>query len=99
MNNGEALLVILAALYFLPTLIALVRVRTNIMAITALNLLAGWTAVGWIIALIWALSSDKPTVVAAPAETQSWWGMKACPACAERIKKAAKKCRYCGEAV
>jgi len=44
--------------YFLPGLIGLARKHRNGNAITALNLLAGWTGVGWIIALVWSLTDN-----------------------------------------
>lgn len=46
------------AVYFLPGLIGLVRGHHNGNAITALNLLAGWTVIGWIIALVWSLTDN-----------------------------------------
>ena len=45
-------------IYFLPTLIALSRKRDNCAAIFALNLFAGWTFIGWIIAIVWASTMD-----------------------------------------
>lgn len=42
--------------YFLPTIIAKSRRRPNTGAIFALNLFVGWTLVGWVIALVWALT-------------------------------------------
>jgi len=45
--------------YFLPTIIAASRGKRDIGAIFALNLLAGWTFVGWIISLVWALTHDQ----------------------------------------
>ena len=46
-------------LYFLPTTIALMRKHTNSVAIFALNLLAGWMVIGWIIALVWSLTAKQ----------------------------------------
>jgi len=54
---------VLALLYFLPTIIAAQRENSNTVGIFAMNLLWGWTFVGWVIALVWALSRqsvDKP---------------------------------------
>jgi len=42
------------AIYFLPTLIAMVRNHYSVGAIFLLNLIFGWTVLGWIIALIWS---------------------------------------------
>jgi hypothetical protein len=52
----EALLLILAiiVLYFLPALVAEHRGHHNKTAIIVLNVLAGWTIAGWIIAIVWA---------------------------------------------
>lgn len=43
------------ALYCLPAITAWYRSHRNTAAITALTLLLGWTGIGWIGALIWAL--------------------------------------------
>lgn len=50
-------------IYFLPTLVALLRHKRNTLSIFLLNLFLGWTLVGWIIALVWASTVD----VVAPA--------------------------------
>jgi ABC-type transport system involved in cytochrome c biogenesis permease component len=43
--------------YVVPTILAWYRSHHNTLAIGALNLLLGWTVIGWIGALIWALTS------------------------------------------
>ena len=43
-------------LYFLPFLVAFGREHKNTTAIFFLNLLLGWTFVGWVVSLIWALT-------------------------------------------
>ncbi len=48
---GVVVLIACVVFYFLPTLMA----RDNKPAIFALNLLLGWTFVGWVAALVWAL--------------------------------------------
>ena len=50
-------------MYFLPSIIALVRSKRDITAILLLNVFLGWTMIGWIVALIWAVKTDVPMVV------------------------------------
>ena len=42
-------------LYFLPTIIAAARGNINTLAIFLLNFFTGWTFVGWVASLIWAV--------------------------------------------
>jgi hypothetical protein len=46
--------------YFLPSIIAAARSRRDLVSILVLNLLLGWTAIGWVVALVWALKLDSP---------------------------------------
>ena len=55
-------LIIIAILYFVPTVIALLR-RHRTMQVLLVNLFFGWSVIGWIIALIMAFGSDKATNV------------------------------------
>ncbi|HEY4661196.1 MAG TPA: superinfection immunity protein [Terriglobales bacterium] len=50
-------------LYFLPTIVAFGRGKRDAVSILVLNLLLGWTAIGWVIALVWALRQDLPMVI------------------------------------
>jgi hypothetical protein len=50
-------------LYFLPAIIAFARSKRDAVSILVLNFLLGWTAVGWVIALVWALKNDVPAVI------------------------------------
>jgi hypothetical protein len=45
------------AIYFIPGLIAMMRGHQNAAAIFILNLLLGWTFLGWAIALVWAFTA------------------------------------------
>lgn len=49
---------ILAAAYFLPSLIATYKKKQNAGAIFALNFFLGWTFFGWVFALVWSLTQD-----------------------------------------
>ncbi|MEO8301530.1 MAG: superinfection immunity protein [Rhizomicrobium sp.] len=48
----------LFAMYWLPTLIALVRQTPSALGIAMLNCFFGWTVIGWIVALVWALAAN-----------------------------------------
>ncbi len=50
-------LLFFGALYFLPAIVAAVRHTHNATGILLLNLFLGWTLIGWIVALVMALSS------------------------------------------
>ena len=52
--GGLLLLAVLVCAYFLPWIVATVRDHHNRGAIAVLNLLLGWTFLGWVIALVWA---------------------------------------------
>jgi hypothetical protein len=51
---------VLLALYFTPALVARHRQHQSGPAIAVLNLLLGWTVLGWIAALVWSLSGVWP---------------------------------------
>jgi hypothetical protein len=53
---GLILLVISLGIYFLPTIWAKERRHHNAAAIFVVNLLFGWTLIGWAAALVWALT-------------------------------------------
>lgn len=54
-----ALIVAGAAIYFIPTMIAVFRGHKNQTAILVLNIFLGWALVGWVVALVWAVLSDQ----------------------------------------
>ncbi len=50
-------LIFVVGLYFLPAIVAAARRTHNATGILLLNLFLGWTVVGWVVALVMALSS------------------------------------------
>ncbi len=62
---GEALALFAAGtaglgVYFIPTIIAIHRSHPNQAPIFVVNLLLGWTLVGWTVALAWSLVATTP---------------------------------------
>jgi hypothetical protein len=55
---GIILFILSLALYFLPTIIAVVRKKRNALAIFLLNLFLGVTFIGWVVALVWSVTKD-----------------------------------------
>lgn len=47
-------------MYFLPSIIALLRGKRDTLAIFLLNLFLGWSVIGWVVALVWAAKNDAP---------------------------------------
>lgn len=64
-------LVIVGGLYVLPLIVAVLRSAPNTGAIVVINLLLGWTVIGWIVALAMACMDTKPKVHPSP-EVQRW---------------------------
>ncbi len=49
-------------IYFLPFIVAIARKHLDSTAIFVLNLFLGWTFIGWVIALIWAVKKFEVKV-------------------------------------
>jgi len=50
------LLTLMFGLYLLPALISFLRRNRNYPAVFLLNLLLGWTGIGWVVALVWSVA-------------------------------------------
>lgn len=53
-GSGVGLLVILVALYFVPSLVAYLRKVPNMGSVVVINAFLGWTVIGWVAALAMA---------------------------------------------
>jgi hypothetical protein len=84
-------------LYFLPSLVA--RRKRDFGAIFALNLLLGWTFVGWVVSLVWALAAESPyrwnPLPPAYALPQAWL----CANCQSHLQRQDQFCPSCGKRV
>lgn len=49
--------VVIIVVYFVPTIVALARHHQQSVAIFLLNFILGWTLIGWIGSLVWALTN------------------------------------------
>lgn len=87
-------------LYFLPAFLA--RNKPDFTSILILNILAGWTFIGWIIALIWALTAKPqaqgPAQPVAANPAQSAAGSFFCTSCGQPCPAGARFCTACGAA-
>ena len=58
--KGAVMLIVLALLYVLPSMLAWKRGSRRRWKITAINLLLGWTVIGWIVAMVMTLRYEPP---------------------------------------
>lgn len=69
-SNGSAaggvfvgLLIVIACAYFLPSIVAAIRHVPNVGSVVVLNLLLGWTLIGWVVSLAMACRSPHAGIV------------------------------------
>ena len=54
----------LFVMYWLPTIVAIARHTPSALGVAVLNFFFGWTVIGWILALVWALAAhNSPHVI------------------------------------
>lgn len=59
--SGSDWAMFLVVAYFAPVIVAISRKHPQRLAISVLAVLAGWTVVGWIVAMVWACTNiDAP---------------------------------------
>ena len=85
----------LGLLYFLPTIIG--RNKSDAGAIFAVNLLLGWTVIGWFAALIWACAADVAPVPVRYVPVVS--SGRFCSQCGTLSVMGAHYCAACGRTV
>lgn len=56
---GFLIIIICTVIYFVPSYVAFKRQKRDFTPILLVNIFLGWTLIGWVVALIWSVSSDK----------------------------------------
>ncbi len=81
-------------LYFLPAFLG--RDKKDATGILLVNLFLGWTGIGWIIALVWAIAAEPcPRMHLAPVTI----GGRFCCQCGSATWPGAHFCSGCGRTV
>lgn len=91
----ETTIAVIVILYFLPSVIGWKKQDRG--SIIALNIFLGWTLIGWVVALAWALKNDpSPTVIVQASPASQLRDSLLCPACGRYSDSAALFCASCG---
>ncbi len=96
-----SILAVLFIPYFIPSIVAFARKQHNAVPILFLNIFLGWTLIGWVGALIWALTT--PQEVRSPVAPmreikppQPPAEKRFCPNCGNQVKPTDAFCSNCG---
>ena len=87
-------LLFLVLLYFLPAIIG--RDKRDAAGIILLNVFLGWTVIGWVIALVWAITSEPYSPVRLVSVPP---GGRFCCQCGTFVYPGAHFCTACGRTV
>jgi len=91
-------LLFLTLLYFLPAILG--RDKADATGIFLLNLLLGWTLIGWVVAFLWAISSDRrPVAYVHYLPAGPGCPSRFCCGCGVATVPGAHYCTSCGRAV
>lgn len=52
-------LIVVLMIYMLPSILVFFRKKSNWLLITVINILLGWTFIGWVVLMMEAFTSDK----------------------------------------
>lgn len=80
-------------LYFLPVIIASRTDHPHTSGIGLLNTFLGWTLLGWVVALVWAVTASRGLTPAAGSASPA---LGRCPDCGGLLSIHAEACPHCG---
>ncbi|MDD5402585.1 MAG: superinfection immunity protein [Dehalococcoidales bacterium] len=89
--------IFLFPLYFLPTIISLVRNINGKLGVFLLNGLLGWTVIGWVAALVISLTKSRKKVQNLPVAESSHSQDEVKSLCSNCGAKTAAGMKYCPE--
>ena len=93
---GLISLVIVIPLYFVPAIVA--YRKRQFIPILVLNLLLGWTLIGWVGALVWALTAESQPIQPVFQESPSFVQASVhCSSCGKYSVSGSKFCASCGQ--
>jgi len=97
---GFPFFLVSAVLYFLPIILAVARNKTNIVGILLVNLLLGWSVIGWLVALVWAVSTERVDQVhPVPMVSVPQPARRFCSRCGQPDQAGSRFCAHCGGAL
>lgn len=85
-------LIIIIALYFIPTIVAFSRKVTNVGSVFVINFFLGWSIIGWVVALAMSVKSKTPQVVVVTSPTP----LPGCSKCGIGLIPGQQFCSNCG---
>lgn len=95
MSDGALIfwLIVIVLVYFLPWFAA--ANKEGEWGVFVVNLFLGWTLIGWVVALAWAVSLKRKKEAPAGQPSAIMPTARVCPFCAEAIQPAAIVCKHC----
>ena len=101
----EEFFITIVALYFVPAICAFLRDSKSKFPILVLNILFGWTGLGWLVCFIWTFASPQNPVSkkiiskTIRKKTIDQLSIVLCTKCGSEISNTSKFCESCGIAI
>ncbi|AYN26712.1 superinfection immunity protein [Buttiauxella sp. 3AFRM03] len=86
---------ILFVSYFIPSVVAAVRDHKYMGAVMALNILLGWTFLGWVVALVWSMMGKNENNQMTIINNGDAIKIVKCNHCGEGVDSRVKACYFC----